>query len=244
VKTRQPKTALITGGGRGIGAACAEAFYRSGANVVVISRTARELESTSRKIAGRRNAARILALAGDVADESFVKAVFSAARARFGRVDVLVNNAAILVVQEFSKLTVEEWDATMAVNLRGPFLCSREFARQFDRPDPRARRVIVNIASLGGISGTPKFPGLSAYVASKFGIAGLTEALAVEGRKNGIITIGLAPGAVATAMLRKAAPHLKAGAVPRDIARLVLEIVESESSFLLSGAVIPLDTNR
>ena len=243
MKKRLRKTVLVTGGSRGIGEACADLFFKSGANVVIISRTARELNKTAQRISASGADGRMLALSGDVSDESFVQKIFAAARLRFGRIDVLINNAAILIAKRFPMLSVGDWDETMAVNLRGPFLCAREFFLQFDKTGSRSQGIVINITSLGGIQDTPKFPGMSAYVVSKFGITGLTEALAVEGREYGIDCIGVAPGAVDTSMLRKAAPHLKPGAGPGNIARVVLELAESGSSSLLNGTTIRLDTN-
>jgi NAD(P)-dependent dehydrogenase (short-subunit alcohol dehydrogenase family) len=218
---------VITGGGSGIGEACAAEFSRLGRPVVIVGRTASRLRGDDR----------VLALAGDVGDEAFARRVFAAARKRFGAVDILVNNAAHLVKKSFLDTTAADWDAVMRTNLRGPFLFSRELMRA-------PGRAIVNIGSFGGLQGTAKFPGLSAYTVSKYGIAGLTAALAVEARPLGIAVFCVAPGAVNTAMLRKAAPGLKAGAEPADVARVVAELAESASPGLLSGAVIPLDTNR
>lgn len=225
---------LITGGGSGIGAACAAEFFRRGRSVVVIGRTGSRLKETAR---GLGDASRVLALPGDAGDESFARRAFAAARKRFGSVDILVNNAAVLVKKPFLETSAAEWDETMRTNLRGPFLFSREFLRA-------PGRAIVNIGSLGGVQGTAKFPGLAAYTVSKCGIAGLTAALAVEARSLGTAVFCVAPGAVDTAMLRKAAPGLKAGAVPADIARVVADLAETHCSVFLSGAVIPLDTNR
>lgn len=226
---------LITGGGRGIGAACAVEFSRRGRPVVIVSRTARELNAVSRAVAD----AGVLALTGDVGDEAFARRAFAAARKRFGAVDILVNNAAVLIKAPFLATSAADWDATMRTNLRGPFLFSREFLRA-----PKPGRAIVNIGSMGGVQGTEKFPGLCAYTVSKYGISGLTAALAVEARPLGVAVFCIAPGAVDTIMLRRAAPGLKAGAVPGDIARVVADLAESASPELLSGAVIPLDTNR
>lgn len=227
---------LITGGGSGIGAACAAEFHRAGRPVVIVGRTAVRLKKTAGALGGGDH---VLMLAGDVGDEGFARRVFAAARKRFGSVDILVNNAALLVKKSFLDTTAAQWDAVMRTNLRGPFLFSREFLRT-----ARPGRAIVNIGSLGGVQGTAKFPGLSAYTVSKYGITGLTAALAVEARPLGVAVFCVAPGAVDTVMLRKAVPGLKAGAIPLDIARVVVELAEAASPDLLSGATIPLDTNR
>ncbi len=169
---------LITGGGSGIGAACAAEFFRRGRPVVIVGRTVSRLRKTADALG---DPARVLALAGDAGDEAFARRAFSAARRRFGSVDVLVNNAALLVKKSFLDTSAAEWDATMRTNLRAPFLFSREFLRA-----PSRGRAIVNIGSLGGVQGTAKFPGLSAYTVSKCGISGLTAALAVEARPHGV----------------------------------------------------------
>lgn len=227
---------LITGGGSGIGAACAEEFFRRERPVVLVGRTASRLKETAKRLGDPR---RVLTVAGDVGDEAFASRVFEEATRRFRAVDVLVNNAAELVKKPFLDTTAAEWDATMRTNLRGPFLFSREFLRAAKRG-----RTIVNIGSLAGAHGTSKFPGLSAYTVSKYGITGLTAALAVEARPLGVAVFCVAPGAVDTAMLHKAAPGLKAGAGPDDVARVVAELAESAAPDMLSGALIPLDTNR
>jgi len=225
---------LVTGGGSGIGAACAAEFLRRGRPVVIAGRSAARLKAAARVLGAPD---RVLALAGDVGDEAFARRAFAAGLKRFGSVEILINNAALLVKKSFLDTTAAEWDAVMRTNLRGPFLFSRELARA-------QGKVIVNIGSLGGVQGTMKFPGLAAYTVSKTGLSGLTAALAVEARPLGVSVFCVAPGAVNTRMLHKAAPGLKAGAEPADIARVVASLALSDSPEILSGSIIPLDTNR
>lgn len=224
---------LVTGGGSGIGAACAAEFVRRGRRVILVGRSAARLRGAARAL----GESRAMALAGDAGDERFARRAFAAARARFGAVDILVNNAAWLVRKGLVDTTAAEWDAVMRTNLRGPFLFSREMLRS-------PGRTIVNVGSYGGVQGTEKFPGLCAYTASKAGLAGLTAALAVEARPLGVSVFCVAPGAVDTAMLRKAAPGLKAGAKPADVASVVVDLALGSRPDLLTGAIIPLDTNR
>ena len=125
--TLRGQVALITGGGRGIGAATAQALARKGAHVVIASRSAAELDATVLQLraAGLAASARVL----DVADEAAVDAVFSDIAATLGRLDMLVNNAAILLSAPFASMTMADWDRLMAINLRGAVLCARQAFR-------------------------------------------------------------------------------------------------------------------
>jgi NAD(P)-dependent dehydrogenase (short-subunit alcohol dehydrogenase family) len=127
----------------------------------------------------------------------------------------------------------------IAVNLRGTFLGCREAFRIMRE---QKGGVIVNISSLSGVKGVEKFPGLSAYNVSKAGVAGLTEILAVEGKPDNIRVCAVSPGAVDTEMLRQAAPHLKAGMTPEDLAEILLFMAD-DTGRMLNGSNIELFTN-
>ncbi|MCC9003719.1 MAG: SDR family oxidoreductase, partial [Candidatus Competibacter sp.] len=183
--SRQQPIALITGGGRGIGAATAEALARKGAHVIVASRTEAELIATVTRLraAGLGASWQVL----DVADDAAVDAAFDRIAAEFGRLDMLVNNAAIIASGAFTEMTMADWDRLMAVNLRGAVLCARQAFRLMQERGGS----IVNVSSLGGVPGTEKFPGYAAYTVSKFALTGLTEALAAEGKACNIRVNGV-----------------------------------------------------
>jgi NAD(P)-dependent dehydrogenase (short-subunit alcohol dehydrogenase family) len=234
----QDAVALITGGGRGIGKACALRFAELGADVAIVSRTPAELERTRQEIE-QRTGRRVLAFAGDVSAEASVVELFRRARTELGPVKFLVNNAATFHVAAVTELGVEAFDEVMAVNARGTFLCSRELLRH-----PVDGGAIVNISSLGGVRRTEKFPGLAAYVASKFAVVGLTEALAVESIKLGVRTNAIAPGAVNTEMLRQVAPHLGTSTQPEDIANSVVMLCDGNLSRRINGSLLEIYSNE
>ena len=232
------QVALITGGGRGIGAATAEALARKGAEVIVASRTEAELTATvaALRAAGLKTSLIVL----DVADDAAVAAAFSRIAREFGRLDILVNNAALLLSGPFAEMAMSDWDRLLAVNLRGAVLC----ARQAFRLMRDSGGSIVNVSSLGGLSGTDKFPGYTAYTVSKFAITGLTEALAAEGRECHIRVNGVAPGAVDTVMLRQAAPHLRTCTGPADIAKVIAFLCDPAESGCMTGAMLAINSNQ
>jgi len=166
----------------------------------------------------------------DVSDEEQVVSAF----ARLPRLDALDNAAAVLTKRPFVDLTATEWDEHLGVGLRGAFLCSREAFRRMAQGG-----TIVMVSSLSGVAGAEKFPGMAAYVAAKSALAGLTEALAVEGRSAGIRVNAVSPGAVDTPMLARAGvggPRLQ----PRDVARVIAWLCSPDSA-PLSGANLRLD---
>ena len=234
----QDRVTIITGSGRGVGRATARLFARAGARVVLFSRTASHLDETMAEIATEDG--RVLAVVGDVAHEEDVRSLFQQAMEAFGRVDVLVNCAGIVAVRPFVEMDVATWDAVLNVNLRGTFLCCQAAFRVMAA---QQQGVIINLSSLSGVKGVEKFPGLSAYNVSKAGIASLTEILAVEGKPYNIRVCAVSPGAVDTEMLRQAAPHLKAGMTPDDLAEILLFLAD-DSGRMLSGSNIEIFSNR
>ena len=231
------QVALITGGGRGIGAATAEALARKGARVIVASRTQTELTATVARIQADGLDAAALTL--DVADEAAVDAAFARIAAEQGRLDILVNNAAILLGGPFAEMAMADWDRLLAINLRGAVLCARQAFRLM-----RERGgAIVNVSSLGGVPGTEKFPGYAAYTVSKFALTGLTEALAAEGREYRIRVNAVAPGAVDTAMLCQAAPHLRTRTGPADVAKVIAFLCDPAESGCMTGATLAIHSN-
>jgi NAD(P)-dependent dehydrogenase (short-subunit alcohol dehydrogenase family) len=131
------------------------------------------------------------------------------------------------------------WDRVLAVNLRGTFLCCQ---RAFREMANQGGGVILNLSSLSGVKGVEKFPGLSAYNVSKAGVASLTEILAVEGKPLNIRVAAVSPGAVDTEMLRQAAPHLKAGMTPEELAEILLFLAD-ENGRVLSGTNLEIFSN-
>jgi NAD(P)-dependent dehydrogenase (short-subunit alcohol dehydrogenase family) len=167
----------------------------------------------------------------DVSDEDQVVAAFS----RLETLDALVHCAAVLIKRPFAEVTAEEWDEQLGSGLRGAFLCSREAFRLMGRRGG----AIVMVSSLSGVAGVEKFGGMAAYVAAKSGLAGLTEALAVEGRPYGIRVNAISPGAVDTKMLRVAGVEGPALS-PAEVARVIVWLASADSA-PLTGANLRME---
>jgi NAD(P)-dependent dehydrogenase (short-subunit alcohol dehydrogenase family) len=235
------KVAVVTGAGRGIGAATAKLFAAEGARVVLASRTASELEAVAGEIRASSGGDRAVVLPVDLASEASIVALFRTTVERLGDLHLLVNNAGTFLSAAVEEMSAEDWDAVMAVNARGTFLASREALRRFRALGHGG--AIVNVSSLGGIRGTPKFKGFSAYTVSKFAVVGLTECLAVEAREIGVRVNCVAPGAVDTRMLREAAPFLKTETTPEQVARTIRFLCDDAESGAVTGAVLEIDSN-
>jgi NAD(P)-dependent dehydrogenase (short-subunit alcohol dehydrogenase family) len=230
------RVAVVTGASRGIGAATATALAGAGAKVILAARDHEALDVVAGRIA--RDGGTALAVPADVAKQADVDRLFAAA-GQAGDPAALVCAAGALTSVPFAETTTQIWDETLGVNLTGTFLCCRAAFTAMRRTGGGR---IVTIASLSGVYATEKFPGLAAYNVSKYGVVGLTEAVAVEGKKHGISAICVSPGAVDTQMLRRANPELRPGLTPADVAGLILALLDSPMA-PASGANIPLFSN-
>jgi NAD(P)-dependent dehydrogenase (short-subunit alcohol dehydrogenase family) len=182
------KVALVTGANRGIGKGIARALAAEGAALAVTARGADDLERVAEEL--RAGGADVLAVAADVTDEGQVRELFRRALERFGRLDVLVNNAGAFDGGPLDELPVEAWDKVIAINLRAPFLCTREAMRVMKK---QGGGRIINI---GSIAAQRVRPHSAPYSASKHGLWGLTQVTALEGRDFGISCGCLHPGNV------------------------------------------------
>ncbi len=232
-------TAVITGGGRGIGKAIAETLARRGVNIVVVDVNldiARETADYLRTLGVRSIPAR-----ADVSKASDVSAIFETAAKEFEKVEILVNNAGITKDGLLMRMREEDWDAVININLKGTFLCSKEAVRLMSKQ--RYGR-IINIASIVAFMGNP---GQANYSASKAGIVGLTKTIAKEYAGRGITSNAVAPGFITTAMtdalpenvkteMMKTIPMSRFGTVD-DVANAVAFFAANESGYV-TGQVI------
>jgi NAD(P)-dependent dehydrogenase (short-subunit alcohol dehydrogenase family) len=195
--------AVVTGGGRGLGATIARTLARHGASVTIMGRTASDLQARAAEIA-RDEDARIAAVVCDVGDPASVVRAFDEAVRQCGPVRLLVNNAGQTTAARLAETAPDVWDRILRVNLTGAFLCARAVLPGM--LEARTGR-IVNIASTAGLKGYAK---TTAYCASKHGLIGFTRALAVETARDGITVNAVCPGYVDdTAMLTLAIENIR-----------------------------------
>ena len=238
------KIAVVTGAAMGIGAAIAEQLARDGLTVLVSDVNLREAEKTAQ---GFRDAGMSAApLQMDVGAPTSIAAAFASIDAEYGRCDVLVNNAGIAKTFPFIEFPLDNWLATLNINLTGTLLCSQHAARLMVR---RRWGRIINIASVAGMRAVGK--GRTAYGTSKAAVIGLTRQIASELAEEGITANAIAPGPVGTPMTdvlhspefraayTSAIPMKRYGR-PEEIASIV-SYLASESSAYITGAVIPVD---
>jgi NAD(P)-dependent dehydrogenase (short-subunit alcohol dehydrogenase family) len=224
------QVAVVTGAGRGIGRAVAQAFAGEGAGVVLCARSTRELEAVQREIEAAGGAA--VVRPADVTDETAVAALVRETLGASGRIDCLVTAAGLAAFGAESKTA--DWDETMAVNLRGVFLCCRAVLPAMIAA---GRGTIINV---GSIVTTRTLPGSAAYTASKYGLLGLSRVLAEEMRPHGVRVGVLSAGATDTS-LWDAVPHSPARSrmvKPTQVARAALLMATMEPGATLEEVTL------
>ncbi|HEX7909013.1 MAG TPA: glucose 1-dehydrogenase [Paraburkholderia sp.] len=249
-KILEGKVAIITGGGRGMGKEIASIFSKAGANVAVCDLSLSNLTEVEEEI--KAGGGQCLSIATDISNKEQVEKMMENVCAHFGKIDILINNAGICISSSLLETSVEEWDANMSVNLKGTFLCLQAAAKYMVQ---QRYGKIVNISSICGRGAVSE--GI-AYSASKAGVIQVTCNAAAELGKYNINVNSIAPGFVATPLVREGkTPEEYAAMIkefskptvlgktglPKDIANAALFLVSDESAYI-SGQIIPVDGGR
>ncbi len=236
------KIALVTGGARGIGKEIALVLAKEGANIALCDVNLEEAEKTVKEIQdlGRES----LAFKADVTDLKQVQDIVDKILDKFKRLDILINNAGITRDGLILRMSEEDWDKVIAVNLKGCFICTKVASKVMLK---QRSGKIVNLASIIGIIGNA---GQANYAASKAGIIGLTKSVAKELASRGVCVNAIAPGFINTEMTAKLPEEVQKNMLaniplgrfgePKDVANLTL-FLSSESSSYITGQVIPID---
>ena len=234
------KVALVTGGARGIGKSIAMALAKAGADIAVADVNLEEAEKTAAQIEGLGR--KSLALSMDVTDYTKVEEAMNKILDKFTKLDILVNNAGITKDNLLLRMSQQEWDAVLTVNLKGSFNCIKAVSRPMIK---QRSGKIVNIASIIGIIGNP---GQANYSASKAGLIALTKTAAKELASRNINVNAIAPGFIQTDMtaklpqelqqkMKEAIPLDKFG-TPDDVAAACLFLASDDSSYITGQTIV------
>lgn len=230
------RVAVVTGASRGIGRSTSVELAAAGAHVFAAARTTEKLNDLQDQIEAAGGTA--TAVRCDVSVPEDVDGLFAAAN-EIAAPSVLVCCAGAAPRGLVDEMPVADFNRAITVNLTGTYLCCRLAIANMKKAGGGK---IITFSSLSGVYATEKFPGLAAYNASKAGVVGLTEGIAVEGKPHGISAVCISPGAVDTQMLKEANPDLKAGLSADDVGRLVAVLLH-DSLVPISGANVPLFSN-
>ena len=241
--TSDKKIALVTGGGSGIGLAIARSLVESGMQVLIVGRDEEKLQKACAELGGEAEA-----FACDLSDLSAIPGLVQRIADRYGKIDVLVNNAGINMKKEFVEVSDEEFQNILLTNLTAVFALSREVVKRM--LDTGTKGSIINISSMASQYGIPK---VIAYTASKSAVEGMTRAMATELSPKGIRVNCIAPGFIATDMSAKALnndPERKAKALgrtpmgilgqPSEVGAAVAFLASDAASYI-TGVVLPVD---
>ncbi len=239
------KVAIITGARRGMGRTHALSLAGAGAKVVVSDISEEDCQKVVEEI--EKNGGEAMAVECDVTQKAEVDELVKKTVEKFGKVDILVNNAGIAEFKPFLEITEEEWDKTLDINLKGYFLCAQAAGKEMAK---QKSGVIVNIASVAMGQQGIGFFNLAHYCASKGGIVGMTEALALELAPNNIRVNAVAPGMIETPMMDtvKQDPKMLEGMLakvpmrrlgkPEEVSNLVLFLASDASSYMTGSTVV------
>jgi 3-oxoacyl-[acyl-carrier protein] reductase len=237
------KVAIITGGGRGIGEATSIKFAQEGAKVVVADLAQESVDLVVNNI--KNNGGVAIGITVNVADAASVDKMIDDTIKAFGKLDIIVNNAGITEDNQLLKMTEEQWDNVISVNLKGVFLCGQAAAKVMVTQDTGG--VILSASSVVGIYGNF---GQTNYAAAKWGVIGMTKTWAKELGRKKIRAVAVAPGFIITPMTDKIPQNviemfkektpLRALGKPEDIANAYLFLASDEASFI-TGAVLSVD---
>ncbi|MBA3973141.1 MAG: short-chain dehydrogenase [Candidatus Solibacter sp.] len=226
------KSALVTGGSKGIGLAVARRLAQAGANVAICGRSEAALASAVQGLRLEFSAAilKLVAFAADVREEDAVRNLFLKVDSEFGGLDILVNNAGVGIFKDLASLEPAEWKTVIETNLNGAYLCSHQALSRF-----RARQGgwIVNVASLASKN---SFAGGAAYNASKFGLLGFSEAIMLDHRYEGVRVSTVLPGSVSTDFGMSGRADWKIA--PEDVAEVIASILAMPDRTLVSHVEI------
>lgn len=229
---------VITGASQGIGRATVKKLSSDSSHrIAAIARNADKLDELRQECLAENPDAQVFPVPFDLSSAGYSFNLLPVVLKAFNKVDVLINNAGLLVKKEFLHLTDEDFDRSFDVNVKSVFKLTRALLGYFNNPAH-----IVNISSMGGVQGSSKFPGLAVYSASKGAVAVLTEAMAEEFKPRGIRVNCLAFGAVQTEMLAKAFSGYKAPLSAEEMGEFVADFAINGHRFF-NGKILPVSVS-
>lgn len=236
------QTAIVTGGGRGIGKAISIALAKRGVNIVVVGTNIDVASQTSEEL--REYGVKSIAVKADVSISEDVRNIFEKTLSEFGKVEILVNNAGITRDGLLIRMKDEDWDAVINVNLKGTFLCTKEAVKIMIK---QKYGRVINISSIVAFMGNP---GQANYSASKAGIAGMTKTIAKEYANRGITVNAIAPGFITTDMTEKIPENIKSEMIkaipmgrfgtPDDVANGVVFFASPDAGYI-TGQILHIN---
>ncbi|WP_066252863.1 SDR family NAD(P)-dependent oxidoreductase [Neobacillus drentensis] len=224
------KVALVTGGGRGIGRETCILLAKQGAKVAVFSDNESESNETASYIS-EVVGGEAIALTGDVRSEEDINQAVQTTEESLGSIDILINNAGVMLLKPFHEMTVEEWDFVQDINIRGVYLCSRAVVTQMIE---KRHGVIINLSSIWGTKGGPD---RSAYIASKYACLGFSKALGEELKPYKIRVNAVCPGPVNTKMMDDFDVNKDNWLHPIDLANVIVDLCLPKSAAVTATAI-------